>query len=48
MVDVKKGMQVSNLKRGQSGMVLQHTATDVLVCLGLRHNLKDLKRLLGP
>ena len=31
VVDVKKGMQVTHLKRGQSGMVLQHTATDVLV-----------------
>ncbi|CAK9067645.1 Uncharacterized protein SCF082_LOCUS34212 [Durusdinium trenchii] len=31
VVDVSKGMQVTHMKRGQSGMVLQHTATDVLV-----------------
>eukprot|EP00438_Fugacium_kawagutii_P024276 Skav222590 [mRNA] locus=scaffold2868:25192:51092:+ [translate_table: standard] len=31
VVDVKKGMGVTNFRRGQSGHVLQHTATDVLV-----------------
>ena len=31
VIDVKKGLGVTNLKRGQSGHVLQHTATDVLV-----------------
>lgn len=31
VVDVKKGMTVTNMRRQQSGHVLQHTATDVLV-----------------
>mmetsp|Transcript_90221 Transcript_90221/g.110417 ORF Transcript_90221/g.110417 Transcript_90221/m.110417 type:complete len:130 (-) Transcript_90221:17-406(-) len=31
VVDVKKGMGVTHMKRGMSGHVLQHTATDVLV-----------------
>eukprot|EP00913_Durusdinium_trenchii_P014929 g14003.t1 len=39
VVDVSKGMQVTHMKRGQSGMVLQHTATDVLVKLGMKREL---------
>eukprot|EP00437_Effrenium_voratum_P004577 CAMPEP_0181437830 /NCGR_PEP_ID=MMETSP1110-20121109/21588_1 /TAXON_ID=174948 /ORGANISM="Symbiodinium sp., Strain CCMP421" /LENGTH=192 /DNA_ID=CAMNT_0023561483 /DNA_START=76 /DNA_END=651 /DNA_ORIENTATION=+ len=31
VVDVSKGMQVTNIRRQQSGKVVQHTATDVLV-----------------
>ncbi|CAE7516801.1 unnamed protein product [Symbiodinium natans] len=31
VIDVKKGMAVTNLRRGQSGQVMQHTTTDVLV-----------------
>ena len=36
LVDERTTVEVTNLKRGQSGHVLQHTATDVLVMLG-RH-----------
>ncbi|CAJ1378763.1 unnamed protein product, partial [Effrenium voratum] len=52
VVDVSKGMQVTNIRRQQSGKVVQHTATDVLVKYDDGKTewaeIEDLKKLEAP